>query len=123
MGKRILVADDDPAILEVLQIMLEDDGYVVETVAESLTVARVEASRPDLILLDIRLPGPDGGEICRQLKERETTRHIPLIVMSASRDAQRLADECGADAFLPKPFELDDLLDLVRRHTEERPRA
>lgn len=110
---KILVADDDPAIVDAVQMVLEDEGYQVETTVDGTTEKRVDEGRPDLILLDIWMSGVDGRDICRRLKAKEETAGIPVIMVSANRDTEALARECGANDFLPKPFDIDVLLEKV----------
>ncbi len=119
MAKRILVADDDAGMRDSLRIILEDEGYVVETHRQGETVQQMHAPFPDLLLLDLRLSGMNGMTICRQLKDQESTRSIPIILISANTDTNVIAREAGADDFLLKPFEIDDLLALVARHLEK----
>ncbi|GCE07671.1 response regulator [Dictyobacter aurantiacus] len=110
-----MVADDDAAIVDVLQIMLEDAGFTVDTYAQGQPVKNMQAPFPDLVLLDILLSGMDGRAICRYLKDQPATRHIPIILLSAHTDAEQTAIGAGADAFLAKPFDIDDLLDLIEK--------
>ena len=116
MRKRILVADDDPGIGDMLQLMLEDTGHEVEVQANGQAVQHMTEPLPDLLILDIRLSGINGQTICQQLKSREATRHIPIILLSAHQDTPRLAREAGADDFLAKPFQMKDLLALVAKY-------
>ncbi|GHO88506.1 response regulator [Dictyobacter formicarum] len=116
MKKRIMVADDDSAIVDVLQIVLEDAGFAVETYAQGQSVKNMQEPFPDLVLLDILLAGMDGRVICRHLKNQTATQRIPIILLSAHTDAQQTATDAGADAFLPKPFDIDELLDLVEKY-------
>lgn len=116
MHKRILVADDDPGIRDMLQMMLEDAGYEVEIEVDGHAVQQMQAPFPDLLFLDIRLSGTDGRTICQQLKSQEATHYLPIIILSASKDMQRLAREAGADDFLAKPFQMGDLLSLVAKY-------
>lgn len=113
---RILAADDDAAIVDAVQLILEDSGYAVLTAADGAVAASVAREQPDLLLLDIRMSGASGQAICRELKANEATRHIPVIMFSANRDLAAIAAEAGADDVLGKPFELSDLLDVVARH-------
>jgi CheY-like chemotaxis protein len=113
---QILVVDDDPAILDALRLLLEGEGYAVRITdkadcAESLCTTTGEL--PDLIVLDILLSGKDGRVICQTLKQRDDTRHIPIVMVSAYPDAGGSAREVGADAFLAKPFSVDELLDAI----------
>lgn len=112
----ILVVDDDPAILDALRLLLESEGYAVQITdkadyAESLR--DTNGGLPDLIVLDILLSGRDGRTICQALKGRTDTRHIPIVMVSAYPDAGSSAKEVGADAFLAKPFTVDELLDTI----------
>src|SRR5579859_4475456 len=108
--KKVLAADDDPAILEVLTFMLEDTGYSVKTTVNGQTEQMVHEFLPNLILLDIWMAGSDGRIICKSLKRQKLTRHIPIIIISANKDTKKLAKEAGADDFIAKPFEMNDLL-------------
>lgn len=115
--KKILVADDDPAILDAIKIILEMEGYEVGTTVDGETVAKMFEEQPHLLLLDIWMSGQDGRDICKALKAQDSTKHIPIIMVSASRDIKKSALEAGADDFLAKPFELVDLLNKVRQYT------
>ena len=116
--KKILAADDDPAILEVLTFMLEDAGYEVQTTVNGQTEQMVHEFLPNLILLDIWMAGSDGRIICKSLKHQKLTRHIPIIMISANKDTKKIAKEVGADDFMAKPFEMDDLLAKVAKYTQ-----
>lgn len=116
--KKVLVADDDPSILEALQLMLEDAGYEVQTSSDGKTVQEVKENLPDVILLDLWMSGMDGRDICKVLKKKERTRHIPIIIFSANRDTERIAWEAGADDFITKPFEMDTLLNMIAKYAK-----
>jgi DNA-binding response OmpR family regulator len=112
----ILVVDDDPGILDALRFLFEEEGYRVLTNekgdhAESLRDEN--GGLPDLIVLDVLLSGKDGRLICQKLKRQRETRHIPIVMISAHPDAERSTMEVGADAFIAKPFAIDDLLATV----------
>lgn len=113
-----MVADDDPAIVDALQLLLEDEGYDVMTAVDGETVPKLKHELPDLLLLDIWMSGTNGGDICRQLKKQEKTRRIPVILISANRDTEMIARESGAEDFLLKPFDVDDLLAKVEKYLE-----
>jgi CheY-like chemotaxis protein len=115
MKKKILVADDDPAIVESTALILEEFGYDVITTVDGQTIYKMEADYPDLLLLDIWMSGQDGREICKYLKQQNGTKHIPIIMISASRDIKKSATESGADDFLAKPFAMNDLLQKVEK--------
>jgi CheY-like chemotaxis protein len=119
MKKRILVVDDSQAILDVMTLALEAEGYEVSISLTGACFRHMEHNPPDLILLDVLLSGEDGGEICQHLKSDEQTRHIPLILISAHAGLQETAERCGADGFLIKPFHLYELRETVSRHIGE----
>jgi DNA-binding response OmpR family regulator len=114
--KTIMIADDDPGILDAIEIMLEFEGYQVRSMQNGAALLTMENSFPDLLLLDIWMSGTDGRDICRHLKQRADTCKIPIVLISASKDIENSAIEAGADDFLAKPFEMDDLLKKIERH-------
>ena len=116
MRKRILVAEDDPGVGDMLREMLEEEGYEVEIEVDGHAVQQMQEPFPDLLFLDIRLSGTDGRTICRQLKSQEATYHLPIIILSAHKDTRQMARDAGADDFLAKPFEMRDLLTLVAKY-------
>lgn len=118
MGKKkILIAEDDLSILEVMQIILGDSGYDVITEDDgNKLMKKLEEHHPDLLLLDIWIGGKDGGEIAKKLKGDEETRNLPVIIISANNDTEKIAKRAGADDFLQKPFDVEDLLKIVKKH-------
>ncbi len=116
MNKNILVADDDPAIVDALQMMLELEGYTVDTTVNGETIYKMEKDYPDLLLLDIWMSGQDGREICKFLKTNTFTKEIPIIMISASKDIKESAEQAGADDFIAKPFEMNELLTKVAKY-------
>jgi CheY-like chemotaxis protein len=114
---RILVVDDDTSIRSFVEMALDSVGYVVSTAgngAEALAVT--DEFRPDLILLDMRMPVMDGWTFAKKYRQ-QAGPHAPIVVITAATDAGQRAAEIEADGFLGKPFDLDDLLGLVSRHT------
>jgi CheY-like chemotaxis protein len=116
MRKAILVVEDDPAIGDVLQLMLSDAGYTVELQRDGQAALQMTEPFPDLLLLDIRLSGTDGRTICQHIKGKPATRHIPIILLSAQKETPYMAKDAGADDFLAKPFEMEEVLALVARY-------
>ena len=116
MPKKILIADDDPGILDPLTMLFEIEGYEVSSSLIGYSVDEILNLQPDIILLDIWMSGYDGREMCREIKQHEKARQIPVILISASRDIRKSALESGADDFLEKPFEMTSLLDVIRNH-------
>lgn len=111
---RILVVDDDPGISEMVAILLESEGYEVSVCANGSHVLPLfRAEHPDLVLLDVMLPGLDGVSVCRQLREESD---VPIIMMSAKTDSVDVIAglEAGADDYVTKPFENSVLLARVK---------
>lgn len=117
-GKKILIADDNPAIVEILQSVLEDEGYQVDATLDAAGIKEKIRRNPDLLLLDIRMPGYDGRKICRDLKTHADTKSIPVILISANKFADLTPEQVGADGFLAKPFEMKELLNKVKKHAK-----
>jgi DNA-binding response OmpR family regulator len=115
--RRILAVDDDRDILEVLQFILEDSGYKVDTLSDgSHLMDTIRDKHPDLILLDIMLGNMDGRELCKEVKRQAATHNIPVIMISASHNASGfLNHENGPDDFIEKPFDINMLLDSIKR--------
>ncbi len=114
MADPILVVDDDPSLLEVVALVLSTEGYPVLTArngAEALQ--QVERARPALVLLDMRMPICNGWEFAARLRERGIA--LPILVMTAAQDARRWAEEIGATGYVPKPFDIGELLAAVER--------
>jgi CheY-like chemotaxis protein len=111
----ILVVDDEAPIQELVATLLEDQGYRVLTArngAEALDL--VLAERPALVLTDLMMPVMDGIDLSRRLKEDALTHDVPIVLISAAGRAE--AARSVADAFLAKPFDVETLLDVVRRY-------
>lgn len=116
MKKNILIIEDDSSFAQGLQIILQDEGYNVSILEDDRSLGRnLNRDIPDLVLVDYRLPGKDGIFITRKLKTKKTTKKIPVIMMSASQNMNELARQAGAYAFLSKPFEIVELLDIIKR--------
>lgn len=115
----ILVVDDDERIQRVLVTRLRDAGFTTSTVSDgesALVVCRNTETRPDLVILDVMMPGKDGFQVCHELKESRDTRAIPVLLLTAldGDDERARGAQAGADEFLTKPFNGQDLLERVR---------
>lgn len=110
---RILVIDDDSSIRQVIAYALGDEGYQVDEASDGeAALESVGRRHPDLILLDMKMPGVDGWEFARLYRERYE-RLAPIIVLTAARDAAQRAADVNAVSYVPKPFDLDALLERI----------
>jgi len=113
----ILIVDDNPLMTRLLAEILEDEGYRVVALDGSNVVETALLHSPRLIMLDVLMPELDGPEICQRLRADPRTAHVPIIFVSALPPATlalRLQD-CPYDALIPKPFDLDEVIDTVRQ--------
>jgi adenylate cyclase len=133
-GARVLVVDDEPANVRLLEAILTSRGYDVPTASSGEQALNLIAeASPDLVLLDIVMPGLDGYEVCRRIREQTDTAYLPVVMVTASGDEQKVkALEAGADDFLTKPVNQSELLarvaslarikryqDTIKRQTSE----
>jgi CheY-like chemotaxis protein len=115
LKKTVLIFDDDVNILELCSIILTECGYYVETSETSHDIIeKVSIIRPDAILMDNWIPEIGGIEATRLLKNNEEFKNIPVIYFSANNDIQTLSKQAGADAHLAKPFDLEELENLMK---------
>ncbi|PRB00410.1 response regulator [Chryseobacterium sp. MYb7] len=118
--KKILIFDDDAAILEVITIIFEENGYDVKISETSHDILeKVAEYHPDVILMDNWIPKIGGVEATKLLKSSEEFNHIPVIYVTANNDIAALASEAQADDYVSKPFNLDDLEEMVAKHIKE----
>ncbi len=118
-SKKIIIVDDDIAILDSLETMLDFEGFQVNTFERGSEIfSYVEhTEKPNIIVLDMWLSGEDGRDICKKLKESDDTKNIPILMMSASRGLAHTALEAGANDFIAKPFEIEDIINKLNRLT------
>ncbi len=115
--KKILVCDDDPDILELVALMLRSNGYYTVCELNSPDIyKKIDEENPDAIVLDLWMPILSGEKIIKVLKRDQKTKHIPIIVISASNDGKEIAERAGADDFIGKPFDIDTLLRVVNKN-------
>jgi PAS domain S-box-containing protein len=117
----ILVVDDDPNSLQVLSEMLEQAGFDVRpALSGDIALNAIELSAPDLILLDIRMPGIDGYEVCRRLKAKEATRNIPVIFISGMQEImdKSQAFRVGGVDYVVKPFQEEEVIARIHTHLQ-----
>src|SRR4051812_23213335 len=102
--KRILIADDNEDILDSLTLLMEKEGYQIETTTDGNWLLRTDLELPDLILLDTKLSNSDGRKICMKLKRQKETKDIPVLMFSAAHEIGESTIKAGADDFISKPF-------------------
>lgn len=115
----ILIVEDNTTNMRVLMDFLSEEGYnflVAQDGSKGVKVAL--RKKPDLILLDINLPELNGYEVCRQIRNSEDAKNIPIVFMSAlsKKETEHLALEAGGDDYLPKPFQKEEVLAMVKNH-------
>lgn len=122
MAKKVLVLDDDEAVLEVLEAALEYANFDVKTAGESNDIFKdIEEFNPDVVLIDYLLRGINGGELCHQIKTNSKTAQLPVILLSAYPRVLLSLGDYGCNAFMAKPFDLSDLVSQINNCiTEER---
>lgn len=107
MKSKILIIDDDSAVLEILSIWFEDEGFEVKSVLGTDNIFQLlERFHPDVILLDYLLKGDSGGEICLQIKDNHQYQHLPVVIFSVLSESAIVPEAFRCDAFIPKPFDL-----------------
>lgn len=117
MNKKVFIFDDNADILELCTLILEEAGYEIKTSATSNEIVnQVSAYMPDLIFMDNWLPDVGGIEATQELKNHPDLKHIPVIYFSANNDVKALAEQAGADTYLPKPFDIHDLEEVVKSY-------
>lgn len=119
MNKSILICDDDAGILDVTTMILQDKGYHVTALHNCHDImAKIEKLKPAVILLDLWMPDVNGEEVTRALKNNKKTKDIPVIIISASKDTKKVAENAGANDFICKPFDIEDLETKVDKYAQ-----
>lgn len=116
MAKRILIIEDDPDILDILNIIFIDEGFDIVALKNGMSAYEIGLFHPDLIVLDVRISGFDktGAEICAELKASTQTNHLPVLLLSAENELKQIATNCGADGHISKPFAINNLIGKVK---------
>ncbi len=113
----ILIVEDDPHVARLITLVLQRSGEQSDVVADGQTaLERARMTRPSMIFADLTIKGMGGEALCSALKAAPETRDIPYVVVSGDRDIAEKARLCGADDYMGKPFEFDDLIRLVRKY-------
>ncbi|MDB5153812.1 MAG: response regulator [Mucilaginibacter sp.] len=113
--KRILIIEDEQDIVDIATFILEDEGYEVCSFTDFVGYENiVNNCRADLVLLDLNLHGYHGKDICKYIKGQDHLKKTVVILMSANKDIQTVKEEAGADAYICKPFDLADFIQVIK---------
>jgi twitching motility two-component system response regulator PilG len=116
MPDKILIVEDEESLLKLESILLTTKGYLVRGATTGLAALEaISEEMPDLVLLDIMLPGLDGFSVCERIKQNPDTRHIPVVLLTAKRTPEDIArgEEVGADQYITKPFKSAMVMDVI----------
>lgn len=125
--KRILIAEDDENIRNIIQFMLQGKGYEVLAVGDGKAAAEsVDKFKPDLVMLDVMMPHKNGLEVCYEIKNNPKTVHLPVLILTATTQTSQKSDEywrvrSRADDFITKPFKSADLLARIEKLLKDQP--
>ena len=117
MKKHIIIFEDDRDILDMMDMILADEGYQITACDNLIDNETIVNFKPSLILLDNKMGDGYGNTLCLAIKSDPLTKHIPVVMVSGTVSLHLIAERCKADGFLAKPFDLNELLDIVKKYT------
>ena len=113
-GKKIMICDDDQGILDVVEMMLEIEGYTVFKESNSSNLMNeIKRTSPDLLLMDLWMPVLSGDQVLKAIRTTRQFEDLPVIILSASVDGSQIATNAGANGFIAKPFNMDDMIRTI----------
>lgn len=113
-GKKIMICDDDLGILDVVEMMLEIEGYTVFKESNSTNLmSEIKRTSPDLLLMDLWMPVLSGDQVLKAIRTSKEFEDLPVIILSASVDGNQIAKSAGANDFIAKPFNMDDMIERI----------
>lgn len=116
MIKTIFVLEDDNDIREIFDILLKNEGYNIQSSSTfSELKGLIKTQLPDLFIIDVMLPDANGIDICKDLKQKQTTKDIPVIMMSANARSKQMSIQAGADDYIAKPFDINAVAEKINR--------
>jgi DNA-binding response OmpR family regulator len=119
MKTNVLVIEDEPVISEMMCILLEIEGYKVICSSDTdFAKRKLKSKDVALVMLDLNLGGESGETMCRYIKEQPELQYIPVVLVSANADLKNIKEQCGADDYIAKPFELKDFVDKINYWTK-----
>jgi DNA-binding response OmpR family regulator len=122
MAKKILIIEDSPTTIEMLEYRLKNSGYDVISADNGETgLAKIKTEKPDLVVLDVRMPGMDGFEVCKLSKKDPETKDIPIVFLTTAiqQKHKEKGKEVGADGYITKPFDGKEMLDQIKKFLKE----
>jgi len=120
MPKTILIIEDDKDILDMMSFILSDEGYVIVASTDGKPLKDLKDINPAMIMLDNRLTDGYGKNYCKEIKSNPDTAHFTVILFSANPNLEKMARDSGADGYLTKPFNIDDLIELAKRFVNDK---
>ena len=119
-NKKVLICDDDEGIIDLLEVMFDDAPFEVITELNSLNMIQlIQAQKPDLVVLDLWMPVLSGDQILAMIRSNPLTENLSVIVISASRDGEHIATAAGASAYVAKPFDIEQLSNLISFYLQQ----
>jgi CheY-like chemotaxis protein len=113
-GKKIMICDDDQGILDVVEMMLEIEGYtVIKESNSSNLLNKIRHTPPDLLLMDLWMPVLSGDQVLKTIRKTKELEDLPVIILSASVDGSQIASSAGANGFIAKPFNMEDMIRTI----------
>jgi len=120
MKKKVVLVQDNKEILEIMDEVLEEEGFDVTSSLTTEPIENIETIDPDIVIVDDHIKGPvKGSQVIKELKSDPETEDIPAVLTSTSNNLPRDAAECNADDFIAKPFGIDDMIDVVKKNTDQ----
>jgi len=117
MNKKVLIIEDEPIIGEMMCILLETEGYGVISLGDTgMARRKLHAQEVSLVMLDLNLKGENGQSMCNYIKAQDDLRHIPVVLVSGNQELEQIKKDCGADAYIHKPFDLDRFMQTVKTY-------
>ncbi|PWS33824.1 response regulator [Pedobacter paludis] len=116
MQDTILIIEDDESILEAIQMILEAEGYHVMSSNSGEILQQFVDEFPNLLIIDEYLPFERGSEICKRIKLQEETANTPVLLLSGHAKIAEIAQKCGADGYIEKPFNLLSFIEIIDQH-------
>lgn len=123
MKKKVLIIENDKDIRQIVEFILEDQGFETLSVPEPENLLEIVPFEPDVILLDEFINSSPGHRLCRRIKQVDKLKIIPVIILSTANDIELIVSECGANDYIRKPFDLEEMVGKVLRIVNHQPLA